>query len=251
MASKYWIKLYHEILYDRKLASLDDHLWRCILECFLMAGEQNEEGYLPSLDNMAWTLRADIEQLETDLNELIRIGILEFKDERYFVRKFSDRQEPLPKAEYMRRKRERAQKDEHYDSLPPRYQPVTISHIESESDIESDVDTDTEEEANPDGIYAELSVAFCNKTQLPELTGGPQKWHESLTRMGDAGVKPIDIENAVDILRDKDYSIVRLSSVENTAIGEMSKRVGKKPDPDSEEARQRYVSGEFSEFIEH
>ena len=144
MAGKYWIKLYHEILYDRKLASLDDHLWRRILECFLMAGEQNEEGYLPPLDDIAWTLRADTEQLETDLNELIRIGILEFKDDRYFVRKFSNRQEPMDKAEYMRRKRDQEKAKEHYDSLPPRYQPVTNSHIESDTDIDTDIESDTD-----------------------------------------------------------------------------------------------------------
>ncbi len=87
------------------------------------------------------------------------------------------------------------------------------------------LEIDGVEEPNPNGIYAELSVAFCNKTHLPELTGGPVAWYESLTKMGEAGVQPIDIEKAVDILRDKDYSIVRLSSVTNTAIGEMSKRL--------------------------
>ena len=69
--------------------------------------------------------------------------------------------------------------------------------------------------------------------------------------MGKAGVEAQDIEQAVDILRDKKYSIVRLSSVENTAIGEMSKRVGKGPVPESDEYRRRYVTGELSDFIEH
>ena len=44
---------------------------------------------------------------------------------------------------------------------------------------------------------------------------------------------------------------MRLSSVENTAIGEMSKRVGKGPKPGSEEDRQRYVTGPLADFIEH
>ncbi len=102
------------------------------------------------------------------------------------------------------------------------------------------LETDGVEEPNPDGIYADLSIAFCNKTKIPELTGGPKAWFDSLTTMGEAGVTPEDIENAIDILRDKKYSIVRLSSVENTAIGEMSKRVGEGPDTDSEEARRKY-----------
>jgi len=144
MASKYWIKLYHEMLYDRKVAALDDHLWRRVIEVFLMAGELDEGGYLPPLDDMAWTLRAHQEQLETDLNELTRVGILEFKDDRYFVRKFSTRQEPMPKAEYMRRKREQARTQEHYKSLPPRYQPVTRSNAVTNGNTDTDTDTDTE-----------------------------------------------------------------------------------------------------------
>jgi len=142
MASKYWIKLYHEMLYDRKVAALDDHLWRRVIEVFLMAGELDEGGYLPPLDDMSWTLRADQEQLETDLNELTRLGILEFKDDRYFVRKFSLRQEPMPKAEYMRRKREQSRTQEHYKSLPPRYQPVTRSNDVTNGNTDTDTDTD-------------------------------------------------------------------------------------------------------------
>lgn len=111
------------------------------------------------------------------------------------------------------------------------------------------LETDGVEEPNPDGIFAELSIAFVNKTGIPELTGGPQSWYESLNRMGKAGVEPRDIIKAVDILRDRDYSIVRLASVENTAIGEMSKRKGK--DKTSEEYRRSYVEGEYADFIEH
>jgi hypothetical protein len=254
MPGKYWIKLYHEMLYDRKVASLDDRLWRRVVECFLLAGELNDGGYLPSLEDMAWAFRVDEEQIETELNELIRLGILEFKDERYFVRKFSDRQKAMPKAEYMRRKREEAKAGEHYKSLPPRYQSVTDSNTDIDTDIDTDVDKRIDidgEEPNPDGIYADLSIAFCNKTSIPELHGGPEAWYDSLTRMGEAGVIPEDIENAVDILRDKEYSIIRLSSVENTAIGEMSKRLGKhERELTPEKIREKYAGGEYADFIE-
>jgi len=137
MATKYWIKLYHETLHDRKIATLDDHLWRRFVEVLLLAGENNEDGYLPQLEDMAWALRDNTEILETDLNELIRIGIIEYRDGRYYVRNFSKRQEPLPKAEYMRRKRNETQLQEHYQS---RYQHVTNSNAESDTDTESDID---------------------------------------------------------------------------------------------------------------
>ena len=250
MGSKYWIKLYIEILDDPKMGRLTDRLaWRTI-QLFLLAGDINGSGKLPSVDDMSWRLRLKPEELETDLADLASSGIVHKDNDHWIVTKFEDRQAPVSDAERMRRYRGRKQKALYYGNEPSD-DTVTIRNVDTDIDTESDIDTDKEEEVNPDGIYADLSVAFCNKTKLPELTGGPQAWYESLNRMGEAGVQPIDIEKAVDILRDKNYSIVRLSSVENTAIGEMSKRVGKKPDSDSEEARSRYVSGEYADFIEH
>jgi hypothetical protein len=131
MASKYWIKLYHEILHDRKMAQLRDRLWRRVMECFLLAGEANDDGYLPSMDDMAWSLRADAEQLETELTELVQLGILQVIDGRYHVTKFSQRQEPMAKAEYMRRKRDTGQKAEYYQDG---YQPVTNSNADTDID---------------------------------------------------------------------------------------------------------------------
>ncbi len=90
---------------------------------------------------------------------------------------------------------------------------------------------------NNNNNYAELSVAFCNKTRIPELSPNPRKWFEALEKMGEAGVEPVDIENAVDILRDRDYTIVGLSSITNTAINEMSRRKGKKKREMTQEER--------------
>jgi len=219
MSAKYWIKLYLEILHDRKMATLDDHLWRRIVECFLLAGENDQEGYLPKLDDIAWTLRTGIEELETDLNELVKMGILEYRDSLYFVRKFAERQAPLLKAEYMRRKRNEEQLRDYYQD---RYQSVTNSNVEERrGDIE-------EEERLNNHDYSRLSAAFVNATKIPELTGGVNKWVKALDELGKAGVEEADIENAVTILREKDYSITSLSSIVNAAISEMSKRRGKK-----------------------
>jgi len=148
MQTKYWIKLYHEILHDPKMAMLDADTWRLAIECFLMAGEEARDGYLPPLKDIAWILRRDIEQLETTMNELVRIEILEVRDGRYFVRKFAERQEPMPKAEYNRRKRGD-------DVLLKYYQPVTNGNAEPEK-IRVDKDTEQIIPA-PDGIPATTS----------------------------------------------------------------------------------------------
>ena len=46
MASKYWIKLYYEILDDPKLGKLTDWLFRRAIELFLLAGENDNDGLL-------------------------------------------------------------------------------------------------------------------------------------------------------------------------------------------------------------
>ena len=43
---KHWIKLWPELLYDPKMAQLDDHLWRVAVSCFLLAGEVDQHGGL-------------------------------------------------------------------------------------------------------------------------------------------------------------------------------------------------------------
>jgi len=106
-----------------------------------------------------------------------------------------------------------------------------------------------EEDINTNGKYTEYEQAFCNATRIPPLTPNPRKWFEACEKLGDAGVEAVDIERAVEILRDRDYSIIGLSSIVNTAINEMSKRVssrgGKAKDPS------RFVEGDLADYIEH
>ena len=68
MTGSYWIKLYHEILDDPKMGRLPDKLFRRVIELFLIAGETHENGKLPSIDDMAWRLRLDPEELEKDIS---------------------------------------------------------------------------------------------------------------------------------------------------------------------------------------
>ena len=55
----YWIKLYHEILDDPKMATLPDRLWRKVIEIFLIAGKlsPDKSGQLPETNQIAWLLR--------------------------------------------------------------------------------------------------------------------------------------------------------------------------------------------------
>ena len=134
MASKYWIKVWHELLTDIKMAQLRDRLYRRTIECFLFAGQEDDDGYLPDLNQMAWTLHTDPESLETEFGELAQVGILQIMDGRWHVTHFADRQAKMSKAEYMRRKREAERKEEYYqpvdEPLPASDQPVTSGNTD-------------------------------------------------------------------------------------------------------------------------
>jgi len=157
MKSKYWIKLYHECLDDPKMGRLSDRLYRRTIEMFLLAGDYDQAGFLPPLDDIAWRLHLEPEQLETDLIELQRIGILDVIDGRWYVAKFAERQAADTDTERWRRWKERQAKT--LGSVPPA-QPASVDAytnqqriandmlVDKEVDIEAEVDIESEAEAD-------------------------------------------------------------------------------------------------------
>lgn len=113
MATPYWIKLYIEILHDPKMGVLSDRLWRRTIEIFLIAGDYNQKGKLPSLDHMAWMLRMSAEPLESDLVELQKKKIVDYIDGDWYVVNFADRQRKRTSTERVRRYRERQRREEY------------------------------------------------------------------------------------------------------------------------------------------
>lgn len=159
MASKYWLKLYHEMLDDEKVMMLRPALrWRFI-ETLLVAGEMDEGGYLPETRKYAWRVRDSFEVVETELGELAEAGLLSRVDGRWLVTKFAERQAAVGAAERMARMRERQKKQGYYgDDTPEKresYEDVTKRH--TDKDIDKDIDTET----------APLVLAFCEALGRP------------------------------------------------------------------------------------
>ncbi len=106
MAAKYWLKLYHEMVDDPKVAMLPDSSYRRFVECMLFAGELDEGGNLPPIELMAWRLHLDETSLAQDMSRLALAGLVELKEGgRWFVTKFAERQAPASSTERSRRSR--------------------------------------------------------------------------------------------------------------------------------------------------
>ena len=246
MASKYWIKLYHEILDDPKMGRLTDRLWRRTVELFLIAGDKNgddKSGELPSTYDMAWRLRMKEDELETDLADLASFGIVNKENDRWIVTNFEKRQQPMPKDEYMRRLRQDRKRDVFVTpELPNSYQAVTSSNAEVEEDIETDIEVeeDIDKEVPPEQ-FDQLMTAFIDESEIPAF-GINKKDVEAGQRMVKAGITSDEVVGAVKVLQDKGYTMSGLASVEKTAYNQRSKRKGKaRSDRSGEKERKKYA----------
>ncbi|HEY3343378.1 MAG TPA: hypothetical protein VGJ97_00525, partial [Anaerolineaceae bacterium] len=118
MPAFYWIKLFHEIVDDPKMALMPDRLWRRTVELFLLAGRHNQSGLLPDTRQLAWELRMPTDDLQLDLEQIERTGILQRVQSGWLVTHFEKRQSPADPAERKRQQRSR-------EKSPAGHGPVT------------------------------------------------------------------------------------------------------------------------------
>ena len=102
MKRQYWIKLWLEILEDKKVSPLPDRLWRRFVEVCLVASAHGEGGALPEVKTIAWHLRLSAEETESDLVELMRHGLVDQHLGIFRVPNFAKRQAPKGGAARMR-----------------------------------------------------------------------------------------------------------------------------------------------------
>ena len=104
----YWIKLYHELLTNSKMAMLDDHTWRRTIELFLIAGDYAMDGLLPPVEEIAWDLHTTQDDILTSLGALELLGVVATEDqETWVVVNFARRQAAVTSAERSRLYRQR------------------------------------------------------------------------------------------------------------------------------------------------
>lgn len=170
MAAKYWIKLYIEILDDPKMGRMSEVLFARCIKLFLLAGDTEQDGGLPPLSDMAWRLRLDEEQLESDLYELQKLGIVEYQDGQWFVCHFAERQEAMKPAEKMRRQRAEKQKEQYYPRDQRVTKPVTDSYRSvTKSNAESDEEEESEREEEEKKKRLRLPFTPLEASQHPDI----------------------------------------------------------------------------------
>lgn len=219
MASKYWIKLYHEILDDPKMGRLPDHLWRRSVETFLLAGEYDHGGYLPPVGDMAWKLRSTEQEIEECLQALAAIDITRKDENGWCVIHFAERQDADSNAERQERYRKsrRHGNDKSNDPLQNR---------NADIDIDIDKELDVTKESLSSGVLAPLSEAFDKFSGLPTFSPNPKEYITGLERLHKAGILPCDIEQAFRTIKasSKKYTIIGPNSIYNFAATAMGER---------------------------
>ena len=146
MGAKFWIKLYHEILDDPKMGRMPDRLWRRTIELFLLAGELDQDGLLPSVHDMSWRLRVNDDALQDDLNLLISYGIVTVDNDVFTVTKFAERQKAMTPSERAARDRAAKKNAVYYgESEPTRELSVRKANTDIDKireEVEEDADTE-------------------------------------------------------------------------------------------------------------
>ncbi len=108
---KLWIKLYTEALHDRKMRKMNRVTKSVFYDLCLLAGQEDNDGALPDLEDIALELDMKVTEAKKYVTELIKIGVLSEDDNgNLIVTKFKARQDTnLTNAEKQQRYREKQQ----------------------------------------------------------------------------------------------------------------------------------------------
>lgn len=139
------------------MGRMTDDLWRRTIEVFLLAGENGNDGFLPPLDDMAWTLRLSREQLESNLIELTKYSIVEQRDGRWYVINFVKRQAAISVNDRVSAHRDRKRKQEYYGEETRESELgndiVTSRYTDLDLDLDKEIDKELDHNpAKPDRL---------------------------------------------------------------------------------------------------
>ncbi|MBE0699670.1 MAG: hypothetical protein IH586_22320 [Anaerolineaceae bacterium] len=205
----YWIKLYHELLDDPKMALLPDRLWRRTIELFLLAGKVNKNGLLPETAEVAWMLRCKSDEIQLDMDQIAMAGIIYKVDDGWMVAKFEERQAPVPDKVRKQKQRERDHKREYYGSEPITELSRIVTQI-TDTDTEADTEADTERDSARASESQQKPDAFdLIQAEIESVIGLPQGSEavNAIQELVTIGAEACDIQEAADWYRSNGKTI--------------------------------------------
>lgn len=240
MASKYWLKLFHETIYDPKIMMRSPGARLRWYECLCLAGDVDRDGELPSIEHMVFVFRVSEEQLLDELSELVRAGMIVQNGDAYIVKNWTKRQSQMPDAERKYRDRDSAQKKEYYGEKVSESVTNSVRNSDADIDIDKEVDVDKELDADVCGglpsAFTELYPALRPRNEAEQAT-----WTAAYLRMNANGVTPAIMRRASRELADKRMKVASPASLEKPCLMVMQKDPPRKPDSE----------GAFKEFVNH
>jgi len=230
MASKYWLKLFHETIYDPKIMMRSPGARLRWYECLCLAGDVDRDGELPSIEHMVFVFRVSEEQLLDELSELVRAGMIVQNGDAYIVKNWTKRQSQMPDAERKYRDRDSAQKKEYYGEKVSESVTNSVRNSDADIDIDKEVDVDKELDADVSGgglqsTFTELYPALRPRNEVEQAT-----WTAAYLRMNANGVTPAIMRRASRELADKRMKVASPASLEKPCLMVMQKDPPRKPD---------------------
>ena len=180
MASKYWLKLYHETIYDPKFMMLSPLVRLRFFECLCLAGDFNKDGALPQNDRMAFIFRIPEDQLALEMEELEKAGIASNGKGNWRINNFKKRQKPMAAKERMNRMRDTKQKNKCYE-------PVTNRN--------ADIDIDKESDKEKKNIKKEFDNIMSEPKKLGDVIDGMMAYAKP--PMGEYSYFPEDVQSTI------------------------------------------------------
>ena len=239
MASKYWLKLFHETIYDPKIMMRSPGARLRWYECLCLAGDIDKDGELPSIEHMLFVFRISEEQLLDELSELARAGMIVQTGDTYVVKNWTKRQGQMPDAERKFRDRTTEQKQEYYGEKVSECRTKGVRNSDADIDIDKEVDVDKEVDADADhggGLQSLFSQLY------PGLKPrNPSDWDAGFRELITNNVTPSVLGRAAAELANKGMKVISPGSLLRPCLMVMQRE--KKRMPDS--------SGQFKEYINH
>jgi len=222
--NNYWMKLWFDILRDPKMGMLPDRLWRRVIELFLLAGQNGEDGLLPDVPTIAWQLNRSAQSITNDLEKIRETGIVDqTPNGLWFVTNFKKRNEPVDSRKRIKdfRQRARYEKGNEYVTEVKREcnEVLQVRYQEEQKNRLTDLTTTTTvppSDFQPFAEVYELVTGSEPKVLNAEI--------EAVSAIIKAGGTPDDFRSALQGMQDKDYTIASMASALTWTLKDVDKR---------------------------